>query len=411
MSLLACRIAARYLRAPKSHTAVTVISSISIAGIAVATAAIICVLSVFNGFGKLASDRLSILDPVIKLVPTSGKTIANSDSIVSSLSSLGIQGVVPTVEEKALAVFNGKQMPVTLKGVGKNYELHSKLSEAIIDGQYRNDSILWYPAAALSVGSAIQLGAGPGYYDMLRIYMPKRVGRINPDMPMAAFRADSMLVEGVFQTDQPELDNSMVIVPVETARKLLDYTGEATAIEIHMPSETDIDKMMGILHTRFPYLQALDRYQQHPDTYRMISMEKWITLMLMVFILAIASFNIISSLSMLILEKRADLFTLDALGARPRFIRNIYRWQGVLLTLSGGVIGIITGTALVLAQQYGGFIKLGGDHSQMSITVYPVELQISDLLLVALCLIAVAIPISALGGYIASRTSRLRATD
>lgn len=393
---LSLRIAARYLRARKSHSAVGVIAAVSIAGIAVATAAIVCVLSVFNGFSRLASDRLSVFDPALKIEPTAGKIIAGADSLAEVITR-DIGGVIsahPVVEEKALAVYDGRQTVVNLKGVTPTYGNAHDIGSAIIDGEFITQPDSAYAYATIAVGTAIRLQASPGYYDWLNIYVPRRVGRINPAAPMSAFRGDSLIVSGVFQLDQAEYDADMIIVPIERARRLLDYTDEATAIEIELAPSADARTVARQITGLWPGLTAKTRLQQQASTFKMIEVEKWITTLLLVFILLIASFNIISTLSMLIIEKRHDISTFTALGARRSLLRGIFMNESMMLTLSGGAIGMVAGVVLVLAQQYGGFIHLGGDPSQLSVTVYPVELHIADLAVVAGALIITGILVS-----------------
>ncbi len=400
------RIALRYLFARKSHSAVNIISAVSMAGIAVATAAIVCVLSVFNGFSDLAYSRLSVFDPELKITPTTGKLIANADSIGRIAEGLLPAGTVvqPVVEEQALAAFRNHQLTVTIKGVPHIYLRRRSIEEVMIDGQLIADvdPLDSIPYATLGVGVAIRLEARPGREDFINLYLPKRIGRINPANPMGAFRADSAFVSGVFQLDQAEYDNDLVILPLERARKLLDLNTEATAIEIALPAGYDADKYISKLQEGLgSNLTVADRLGQHAQSYRMIVVEKWISLLLLVFILVIASFNVLSSISMLVLEKSNDVAILQALGATPGWVNRIFADQGAIITLLGGAIGLVLGSILCLAQQYGGFIRLNGDPSQLSIQYYPVSLYATDLLLVAATLIAVAALIALLSRAIA----------
>ena len=407
------RIALRYLFSRKRHNAVNVISWISVAGVAVATAAIVCVLSVFNGFSKLAFSRLSEVDPDIKIVPASGKIFDSSDSLASHLAALPeFESAQPVIEEKALAIYGGRQMPVTIKGVADNYAAVSDIAGTIIDGEWLSTTGD-YPCATLSVGVALSLNARPGYYDLLRLYAPRRIGRVNTANPMNAFRSDSLVVSAVYEIDQSEYDADKVIVPLASARKLLDYTDEATAIELKlapgvttrqgMDAAGDIVGESGIV---------MNRLMQQAESFRMISVEKWITFLMLAFILVIASFNVLSIMSMLIIEKKDNIATLMALGATPAMIRRIFMLEGWLISLLGGAVGLILGIALCFIQQHWGLIKLGGDPSQLSVSVYPVQLQLGDLVAVSLIVTATGFLIGLFaGGMSKPRKEMLRNED
>lgn len=399
--MLSLRVALRYLFAPKSHAAVNVISAISVAGVAVATLAIVCVLSVFNGFTDLAADRLSVLDPSLKITPADGKVIAGADNVAATVvNSAGdaVNSVSAIVEEHSLAIYGGRQLTVRVKGVDSLYNT-SRLEPAVIDGEFalERDSHGHAPAT-IGVGAAISLGAHPGYYDWLRLYTPRRRGRINPAAPMTAFRGDSVMVSGVFQLNQAEYDNDLVIVPVDVARRLLDYTDEATALEVELRDDADAGAVARSLRDVLgsDYVVS-DRLQQQSATYRMIEVEKWVTLALLVFILAIASFNIVSTLSMLVIEKRGDIATYYALGSTRGFVGRVFFDQGFLISAVGSVSGILLGVGLCLLQQHFGLIKLGGDPSQLSVTTYPVRVSLSDLAVI----LAVSAAVSAAVGLVA----------
>lgn len=381
--MVSLRIAIRYLFSKKTHNAVNVISLISLAGVAVATMAIVCVLSVFNGFSDLSAAHLSILDPDLKITPVEGKAISSVDSLISEIEQIdGVDVAIPTIEEQALAIYGERQMPVMIKGVPSEYENTTDIRSIVIDGDfYLADSVASY--ATLSVGAAIGLGATPGFYRYLGIYMPKREGRVNVANPMTAFRADSLIVGGVYQVAQAEYDTDMIILPLENAARLLDYNDEATAIEVTLQPSADVVEMMGLLHTLLgDGFVVKDRMRQQEQSFRMIEIEKWITFLMLAFILIIASFNIISTLSMLVIEKIDNINTLHSLGATSAMISRIFLLEGWLISIVGGIAGIILGVILTLAQQWGGFIKLSGDPSAMSIDHYPVRLDVMDLLVV-----------------------------
>ena len=400
--MVSLRIALRYLFSRKSHHAVNLISRISVAGVAVATAAIVCVLSVFNGFSRLASERLSHIDPELRVEPLIGKSIGRADSLAEVLMATGVvEAVSPVIEERALAMYGGVQLPVRIKGVADGYEAVTDISSIVIDGEFlTHDGD--YGCATLSVGTAISLGAHPGYYEGLEIYVPRRVGRINPAAPMSAFRADTLLVGGVYEVDQSEYDADMVIVPLESARRLLDMPSQATALELRAAGGKSVAEVRDAVRKIVgPEMVVKDRFMQQEESFRMIEVEKWITFAMLAFILAIASFNVISTMSMLIIEKRDNIATLRALGAGPRMVRRIFMLEGWLIAIFGGVAGLVLGVILCLAQQWGGFIRLNGDPSQLSVNVYPVHVEAADLLAVA----ALVSVIGLVTGFVASRFS------
>lgn len=395
--MFSLRVAIRYLFSKKTHNAVNVISLISVAGVAVATIAIVCVLSVFNGFSDLAASHLSRLDPDIKVTPVTGKTIISADSLASAIAGInGIEKAIPTIEEQALAIYGNRQMPVTIKGVPENYDSITSLRSIIIDGEWIHDDGSALSYTTLSAGAAINLRAFPGYDQYMGIYVPRRKGRINPANPMAAFRSDSLIVSGVFQVEQAEYDADMVIIPLENARRMLDYTTEASAIEIKVrPNIRIYDAIANIKAATGNGYEVKDRMQQQEQSFRMIEIEKWITFLMLAFILIIASFNILSTMSMLIIEKKDNIRTLRALGASQKIISRIFLLEGWLISIVGGIAGIIIGVTLSLAQQWGGFIKLGGNAAAMSIDAYPVRVNPTDILAVIAIVLLVGILTSA----------------
>ena len=397
----ALRIAIRYLLAKKSHTAVNIISYISMAGIAVAAMAMVCVLSVFNGFSDLAFERLSLVDPDVKVTPVRGKVILNADSLAGVVGKVdGVRSAVVTVEDQALAIFDGAQSPVVIHGVPADYSELSAISSLVIDGEFV-DEVSGRPCVALSVGSAINLGARPSLEKPFVLTVPRRLGRINPAFPLAAFCTDTLLVSAVYQTNQAEFDNDMLYLPLESARSLLDYTTEGSAIEIAVADGVNHDDVIDRLQELLGdgYVVA-DRLHQQADSFRMISVEKWITFLMLVFVLVMASFNILSTMSMLIIEKEDNLRILRSLGATESLLRRIFLDEGLLIALLGGAIGLAVGVALCLAQQQFGLISLGGDHAQMSIDAYPCRLALSDLCIV----IGVVGVIGLLSGFVSSRS-------
>ena len=381
------RVALRYLFSKKTHNAVNVISTISIIGVAVATMAIVCVLSVFNGFTDLATAKISQLAPDLRVESTEGKTIASPDSLLRAIRAIeGVAAAAPTIEEHALAIYGDRQMPVLMKGVTEAFDTITQLRSTIKeDGTFLLTDSGYGDFATLSVGAAIGLQAHPGVMRALTLNVPRRTGRINPANPAAAFRSDSLLVGGVFQTEQAEFDTDLVLIPLSAARQLLDYELEATAIEIKVSDGADTDRTgHRIAEALGDGFDVKNRVRQQDQSFKMIEVEKWITFFLLAFILIIASFNIISSLSMLVLEKQSSLSTLSAMGMNRRQIGKVFFWESIFVSLTGGISGIATGIILVFLQERFGLIKIAGGGA---ITAYPVALEWSD---VGITLIPVA---------------------
>lgn len=383
---LAARIAWRYLRAKKSHSAVGAISMVSICGIAVATAAIICVLSVFNGFQSVIADRLDTLSPDIMVTPAKGKVITDADSLALRLrKEKGVDRAIPTILDNALLIHNGYEIPVQLKGVDlKEYSKITALPDLLIATADSPDSLPpleeeEYTPAIASIGISSRVGARPG--DGMLLFAPRREGRVNLANPSSSFLRDSVRVEGIYQANQSDYDDARVIVDLEAARELFQYDTEASAIEISAAPGVDTGELMNTLADRLgPDYKVRDRLRQQEMNFRMVSIEKWVSFLLLLFILLIASFNIISSLSMLVIEKEGSISTLRAMGLSRARIGNIFAWESVMVTASGAIAGIILGVALCLLQEKFGFIRLQGDPQTLVTAAYPVSLQWQDIL-------------------------------
>ncbi|MDE6438249.1 MAG: ABC transporter permease [Muribaculaceae bacterium] len=392
--MLSLRIALRYLLSRKSHGAVNIISAVSIAAIAVAAAAMVIVMSVFNGFSDLASSKLSRIDPDFIITPAEGKRIADADSLSHLAEALPEVALAsPEITEQAIAVADGRQEAIVLRGMTPEALAASGIPSITIDG---TASLAADSLAIVSVGTAMQLALRPslGLRDFT-VYEPRRTARINPANPMAGFLTQRMEAAGVFQTEQEEMDRNLVIIPYATAASLLAMEGSASAIAVYANRGADLKKLEASLEKMAQGsgepLRVADRYRQQEQAFRMIAIEKWITWLMLTFIMLIASFNILSTLSMLILEKEPNMFILGAMGATRRFTDSIFIRQGWLIILIGGAAGIAVGALLTLGQQQVGLITLGApDPSVMSIDIYPVRLAAADLLVTAGTLVAAA---------------------
>lgn len=391
--MLSLKVAARYLLSRKSHAAVNVISAISVAGVAVATAAIVVVLSVFNGFTDLAASHLSAADPDLMITPTAGKTIAGADSLALTVKGIdGVSEAMPSLTERGLLVDGDRQTAVVFKGVTPAYSRIADTDAMIVQGAFESDTTGYGDAPAqLAVGISSRLGLRPGL-SRPELYVPRRTGRINPANPAGAFRSLPLAVTGIVQLDQIEYDADHMLIPLADARMILDYyDGEATAIEVAVADGADIGDVRRALQRALGdgYTVA-DRAGQHADAFRMIAVEKWVTFVMLVFILIIAAFNIISTLSLMVIEKRDNMSTLRFMGATREQVRRVFMLQGALITGAGGLAGCVLGVGLALAQQYGRFIKLNGDPTQLTIDVYPVRVEAADIVAVMLVIALVA---------------------
>ena len=406
--MLALRVALRYLFSKKTHNAVNILSLVSVVGVAIATMAMVIVLSVFNGFSDLAAGKLSLMDPDLLVVPAHGKVISNADSLSHELGNMaGVKITAPIIREQALAVTTDGQMPVMLQGMTVEGADATCLEGIMLDGSalvgYIDDeesALDGFPTCVLSVGVAVETGLRGGLDSRLRVYVPRRTGRINAANPMNAFRGDTLVVAGVYRVEQAEYDTDMVIVPLEVTRRLLDYdSDEATSIQVFTDS-SDTDAVARAIQQRLgDDYRVLDRYRQQQQAFNMIAVEKWVTLLMLAFILVITSFNIISAIYILRVEKQGNMAVLKAMGATDGLIRNIFGWQARLITVAGGAIGLLLGSVMTLIQQYGHVIKLqAGDMSALSVEAYPVRLEAGDLAIVALIVLAVAM-LSSLSTY------------
>lgn len=385
---LPLRIASRYLMSRKGHQAVNVISIVAVCGIVVATAALICVLSVFNGFRGLIMGKLAMLDPEVAITATLGKTVNDADSIIGAVSSIpGVERAMPVIEDQALAMYAQLQMPVRLKGVPDDYNTMNQMDSVIVDGKWKlSDQVSRFAVAG--AGPAVRLCMRPDFLGMVRLFAPQRQGNVNIANPMGAFRQDSLFLSGIFQLQQNDYDADLIYVPLDMARDLFDYETEATQIEVKLALGANEQQVMRAISQALGNgYQVKNRLMQQSEAYRLVNIEKWMTFLLLTFILIIATFNVISTLSLLIIEKDDSIATMRALGANDRQISRIFVLQGWLITLAGAITGVIIGLILCLCQQRFGWLRLSGDPANMIINAYPVEVQWTDVL-ITLALVA-----------------------
>ena len=386
------KIAARYLVAKKTHSAVNIISIISMCGVVVTTAALVCVLSVFNGFASLIGSKLSMLDPQIAISATEGKVIEHADSLISVVRGIdGVKIAIPTVEDHCLALFGDYQMPVRVKGVPQGYDTLTNITPAILEGEFMlDDSVSRY--GVLSIGAALQLRARPGFIGQVRLFAPQRRGAVNLAKPMGAFRADSVFVAAVYQIEQSDYDRDLMFVPLDMAQFLFDCDDEATTVEVTLqPAADEQAVMQAIASTLGSGYIVKNRLMQQAASFRMVNIEKWVTFLLLGFIMVIATFNVISTLSLLIIEKDESIRTFRYLGATDKQISGIFVAEGWLISLTGAVLGVSLGLLLCWLQQEFGLIALQGNGDNLIVRTYPVEIQLADVAIVFALVAAVGL--------------------
>ena len=384
-------IARRYLFSKKSHNAINVISAISVCGVALATLALVCTLSVFNGFQDLVSTFFTAFDPELKVVPASGKVFDGQDSRVAELRGMPeIALVSESVEDNALVQYQGRQAMAVVKGVEDNFSELTPI-DTILFGQGElllHDEVVDY--AIPGVQLLASLGTGIRFLDPLEIYAPKRGAKVNMANPAASFNTGNLFSSGlVFAVNQEKYDGSYIITSLQFARRLFQYTTEVSALNLKLRPGADVDAVKEKIEKRLgDGFRVLDRYEQQADTFRIMEIEKLISDLFLTFILMIACFNVIGSLSMLIIDKRDDVATLRNLGADERQILRIFLFEGRMITFIGAVAGIVLGVALCVLQQEFGLISLGASGSFI-VDAYPVSVHFWDVVLVFVTVIVV----------------------
>ena len=380
MSNLPLRFALRYLFARKSHNVINIISGISVAGMAIGTAALVIILSVFNGFNKLVSDSLSDAQPDLVVRPAAGKAFIPDSTAFSWLYDQEmVFNMSSVIEEQAFISFDGKQSLARVKGVDSVFEEESPIQDHITDGVFALHRGT-RPLAVVGSALAWSLDINPRFIAPLEIYYPDREGTVSLSNPTASLRSTKVSVAGLFAINA-ELDAELVLVPIETMRELMDYDDEVSAVEIRLAkgtSDKDAQKLVRELEDRLGAdYTVLDRYRQNEALYKMMRYEKLAIYMILIFIVIIIALNIYSSLTMLIIEKRGDIDTLHSLGAPESMTRRIFLLEGWLISLLGLAIGLVLGVVLVLLQQRFGLIRMPGNYI---ISSYPVILQGADIL-------------------------------
>ena len=364
-------VARRYLFSKKKTHAINVISLISVIGVAVATMALVIVLSVFNGFHDLVASFFTNFDPQLKVVPVEGKTVPADDPILTKISHFPeVDVATGTVEDMALAIYNGKQAMV---GDGQ-FQLHT--------------ANLQYGTPGIRLAQTLGLGANwKGY---LKIYAPQREGQLDMTDPQSGFVVDSLISPGVvFSVNQGKYDKSYIVTSLGFAQNLFNQQGMLSALELRLKPGSNFEsvkaRMQQVAGKKY---QVLDRFEQQSDTFKIMKVEKLMAYIFLTFILIVACFNIIGSLSMLIIDKKDDVVTLRNLGASDKQIRRIFLFEGRLISVFGAIFGILLGLLLCWLQQQYGFVKMGSSDGTFVVNAYPVSVHYSDVLLIFLTVIA-----------------------
>lgn len=385
-------IARRYLFSKKSTHAINVISGISVVGVAVATMALVVTLSVFNGFHDLVASFFTQLDPQLKVTPVKGKTALASDPVLTQLRQLPqVEVATECLEEQVLAVYGDRQMMVKVKGVEDNFDRLTHIRE-ILEGNgdfelHAADMNYGIPG----LGVAYQLGLGYTYEHPLKIFAPRRQGQLNMANPTEGFVVDELYSPGVvFCMKQGKYDKNYILTSIDFMRQLFDLQGRLSSLELRLKPGSNFDavkqQMQQIAGDRF---HVHDRYEQQDDTFRIMKVEKLIAYVFLTFILIIACFNIVGSLSMLIIDKKDDVVILRNLGATDRQITRIFLFEGRMISAIGAVVGILLGLLLCWLQQQYGLVRLGSSEGSFVVDAYPVSVHPWDIVLVFVTVLAV----------------------
>ena len=380
---LAPFIAKRYLFAKKSHNVINIISAISAIGMAIGTAALIIIMSVYNGFDSLIRSMMSNVEPDLMITPSTGKTFVPEGETFDWLYDQPVvKNISSILQEQVFISYDGKQGLAKAKGVDWIYEEESPLKEHISDGEFklhRGD----IPLASVGIGLAYEMGINPRFLSPIEIYFPSRTRRISAANPLASLESIKVWPSSTFAINS-DIDSDLLILPIEKMKELLEYDDEVSAIEIRLAEgfrKDELKKLKKELGERLGAdFEVKDRFQQNASLYKMMKYEKAAIYMILIFVIIIIAFNIFGSLSMLIIEKEADIKTLRSLGAQDSLIKRIFILEGWMISLTGLAAGLLSGIGFALLQQHFGIIKMPG---QFLVQAYPVILSLQDIVLTA----------------------------
>ena len=380
---LASFIAGRYLIAKKSHNVINIISAISAAGMAIGTAALIIILSVYNGFDSLIRSMMSNVEPDLLITPATGKVFIPEDEAFDWIyEQESVKNMCCILQEDVFINYEGKQGLAQAKGVDWIYEEESPLRDHMLDGSFalHRGNV---PLACVGLGLAREMDINPRFLSGIEIYFPSRTRKISISNPISYVEHIKVWPSGIFSVNS-DVDKKLMIVPIEKMRELLEYEEEVSGVEIRFAEGTsskEAKRLQREIQERLGEdFKVKDRFQQNESLYKMMKYEKAAIFMILIFVVIIIAFNIFGSLSMLIIEKRPDIETLRSLGATRKLIRNIFVLEGWMISLTGLAAGLVVGIGFALAQQHFGFIKMPG---HFVVQAYPVILSWSDILLTA----------------------------
>ena len=386
-------VARRYLFSKKSTNVINIISAISVVGVAVATMALVVTLSVFNGFSDLVASLFTNFDPQIEITPREGKTAPADDPVLQSIKELAeVEVATECVEDQAMAVYQDRQAMVTVKGVDDNFEQLTHISDILLgEGRFElHAADMSYGIPGIRLAEA--LGLGYRYDQPLNIYAPRREGQLDMNAPDEGFVVDSLYSPGViFSVQQGKYDKGYVLTSIGFARRIFDQQGMISSLELRLKAGSNFEAVKSrISQLAGAKYHVRDRYEQQDDTFRIMKIEKLIAYIFLVFILIVACFNIIGSLSMLIIDKRDDVATLRALGANDRQMSQVFLLEGWLISAIGAVVGILIGLLLCWIQQQFGVIALGRSEGSFIVDAYPVSVHPWDVVLVFVTVLVVS---------------------
>lgn len=379
---LSLYIARRYLVSKKSHNLINTISLISVIGQAVGTAALIIVLSVFNGFEHVIKTLYNTFDPDLVITPRAGKTIDYAEFPVDKLQNTeDVKGVAGVVEEDALFKYRDKQYIARIKGVPEGYQHISTVDSMIREGSFTlQEGSRNFAVVGAGVAWFLDINLND-YRSMLSVYLPKR-GNASSFRFENAFNNEVIHPAGVFSVQQ-EFDEKYVFVPLRFARKLLDYRDEVTSVELFLKKGANVDDIQATVENDLGHNYLVkNRFQQNEALYKVLKSEKLIIFLILLFILILASFNMIGSLTILIVEKLKDIAVLKSMGANKSLIVKIFTAEGMLISLVGSLSGLLIGLVVLVLQQQFGLVTIGSGEGDFIISAYPVQLLLSDFIYV-----------------------------
>ncbi len=386
-------IALRYLFSKKSQNAINIISMISVLGVVVSTAALVCVMSVFNGFVSVIEDSFAAFDAELQITATEGKVFDYEDVKDFVENNDNIEKYSYVLEDNALIAYHDNQTPFTLKGVDKNYHQVFELDSLMVDGRFRLYDFD-FDVSVVGLGLASKLNLGVDYINGLTIYVPQREGKINIARPDAAFKKGELFVCGIFASHQPEIDDNTLIVPLEFAQKMYDYDSlTVSSIDLKLNNPKLLAKTQKELRQKIGSRFIIkNRTEQQEDYFKIIKIERMLIIIILSFMVFIAICNIISSISILLIEKKDDIDILGNLGMNVRQTSAVFVAEGWLMSIIGVMVGLILGTILCMLQHQFGFIKMS---ESSYIDNYPVVIKALDILLIFITVVLIGLATAA----------------